>query len=135
MCKPDLTAAPQPTSEDDFFRWRTCISKASTLSNVYMKLSGVFSELSTDRVDTTSAAEIADRISPWTDHLFQWFSPQKLMFGSDWPVCNLRGPTGEDSWEVWRDVVGILLDRRRFSELEQERIWSGTAVEAYRLDI
>ena len=98
-----------------------------------MKLSGAFSELSTTRVDTDSAVEIARRLKPWLDHIFDCFPADRLMFGSDWPVCNIRGPAGEESWEVWREVVRVVLEQRGFTSEEQARIWGGTAVEAYRI--
>lgn len=126
-----MTKAPATTV--DYDRWRACIKRFSGFSNVYLKLSGAFSELSTDRVQAKSAEEIADRMKPWLDHLFTCFVPDRIMFGSDWPVCNIRGPAVEESWSVWRGVVQIALEQRGFSEKEQERIWSGTAVEAYRL--
>lgn len=98
-----------------------------------MKLSGAFSELSSERVTTTSAAEIAEKLKPWLDHIFECFKPDRIMFGSDWPVCNVRGPAGEDSWTLWKDVVSITLDRRNLSDYEKERVWYETANEAYRL--
>ncbi|GAB7353171.1 hypothetical protein MBLNU459_g3701t1 [Dothideomycetes sp. NU459] len=133
LCKPDMTQAPTTTA--DFERWCACMKRFSTFSNVYIKLSGAFSELSSDRVQTISADEIADKMKPWLDHLFSCFAPERIMFGSDWPVCNIRGPALEDSWPVWRQVVQIALQQRQFTEKEQERIWSGTAVEAYRLEL
>lgn len=100
-----------------------------------MKLSGAFSELGTDRLSTSSAATIADRMKPWLDHVFECFQPDRIMFGSDWPVCNVRGPATEDSWTVWKDVVQTVLDQRGLSSEEQEMIWSGTALTAYRLQV
>lgn len=126
-----MTEAPSTTA--DFDRWRACIKRFSGFSDVYIKLSGAFSELSNDRVESKSAGEIADRMKPWLDHLFACFTPDCIMFGSDWPVCNVRGPATEESWDVWREVVQIALDQRAFSEKDRERIWSGTAIEAYRL--
>jgi len=55
------------------------------------------------------------------------------MFGSDWPVCNVRGPAGEDSWFVWRDVVKAVVEQRGLSEAEQGMVWGGSAGVAYRL--
>lgn len=98
-----------------------------------MKLSGAFSELSDDRVDTSSGVAIADRMKPWLDCVFQCFPPHRIMFGSDWPVCNVRGPAIEHSWSVWKEVVQIALEQRKFSKEDQANIWGGTAIEAYRL--
>ena len=133
MCKPDLTQAPVATSQEDFERWCACITRFAKSSNIFIKLSGAFSELGPDRISTNSAVDIADRMRPWLDHLFDAFPVNRIMFGSDWPVCNLRGPTEEDSWVVWKDVVQTVLDRRGLSEDDQSLIWSGTATEAYRL--
>ena len=97
-----------------------------------MKLSGAFSELSAGRVDTTSSQEIADRIKPWVDHIFDTFGPDRIMFGSDWPVCNVNGPDDDSPWVLWASTVEKLLDNL-VETTEQERVWSGTAIEAYRL--
>ena len=100
-----------------------------------MKLSGAFSELSPGRVPQTSASDIVDRMAPWLDHVFRSFGPARVMFGSDWPVCNVRGPAAEDSWVVWRDVVECALARKGLGDEERRMVWGGTAVEAYRLGV
>lgn len=100
-----------------------------------MKLSGAFSELSSDRVSETSASDIVDRMTPWLDHVFRSFGLHRIMFGSDWPVCNVRGPATEDSWVVWKDVVEHTLARRGLKEEEKQMVWSGTAAKAYRLEV
>jgi L-rhamnono-1,4-lactonase len=100
-----------------------------------MKLSGGFSELSDSAapVDTADPRELAKRIQPWTDAVFDAFGPQRIMFGSDWPVCNVKGPKGEGSWSVWTSVVEEILEQRRCTEEEKDRVWGGTAWEAYML--
>ena len=98
-----------------------------------MKLSGAFSELSSDRVPTESPEDLVDRMWPWLDYLFDCFPATRIMFGSDWPVCNVRGPAAEDSWTVWRAVVETALNRRGLTEDDKQMIWSGTALSAYRI--
>ena len=51
--------------------------------------------------------------------------PERLMYGSGWPVSLLRGGYGK----VWREINAAT------SQLGQERarIFGGTAIEAYRL--
>jgi L-rhamnono-1,4-lactonase len=100
-----------------------------------MKLSGAFSELGNDapRVDTSDPKELATRVQAWTDVVFDEFGPQRIMFGSDWPVCNVKGPKEEGSWPVWTDVVEEVLTRRNCTDQEKERVRSGTAREAYNL--
>jgi L-fuconolactonase len=50
------------------------------------------------------------------------------MFGSDWPVANLRGGYGK----VWRETGRTLA---RLSPGERDRIMGGTAAAFYRLPI
>jgi L-rhamnono-1,4-lactonase len=56
------------------------------------------------------------------------------MFGSDWPVCNVRGPGDAKAWKHWRAVVEALLKEQGLSDQEKDRIWYGTAEEAYKLE-
>ena len=57
------------------------------------------------------------------DHLLETFGPARLMWGSDWPVCELV--CSYDEWPGQRDVAG---DARR---TEREQIYSGTARATY----
>ena len=45
--------------------------------------------------------------------IFKGFGPERILFGSDWPICNLRGPVKPDSWFAWREVVEHILDDLR----------------------
>ncbi|KAI4720482.1 hypothetical protein E4T48_03193 [Aureobasidium sp. EXF-10727] len=131
MCKPDYPS-PSPSS---FSRWKSCIETFASYPKVYMKLSGAFSELSHggSPVDTADPKELAKRIQAWTDVVFDAFGPRRILFGSDWPVCNVKGPEGEQSWPIWTSVVEEVLSQRNCTEQEKERVWSGTAREAYGL--
>ena len=121
--------------KDDYERWKKCIQRLSSFENVYMKLSGAFSELGDQSADEPLPVDtIVDRMKPWTQPVLDYFTPQRIMFGSDWPVCNVGGPGDEKSWGHWRDVVAEILERAKLSTEEKDRIWFGTAVEAYSLD-
>jgi L-rhamnono-1,4-lactonase len=101
--------------------------------NVYMKLSGAFSEMGRQTAaNPLPVDKIVERISPWFDHVLQAFKPDRIMYGSDWPVTNMGGP-GEKAWGHWKAVVEALLDKAKLSEADKSKIWSGTAIEAYRL--
>jgi L-fuconolactonase len=56
------------------------------------------------------------------------FGVNRLMFGSDWPVCKLAA-----NYEEVCDTLSTFLEQ--LSEREQELIWSGNANEFYRLNI
>lgn len=127
LCKPDFEA-----KEEGFNRWKMAIEIMSSLDNTYMKLSGAFSELP-DGLTTTDS--IVTKMKPWIQHILQCFGAKRVMFGSDWPVCNLRGPKGEQSWISWRDAVKAILDDEDLALGEEAElwIWKKTAQEAYRL--
>lgn len=128
LCKPDFEA-----NEEAFSRWKTAIEDMSRLDNTYMKLSGAFSELPNGLTTTDS---IATKVKPWVQHVLQCFGAKRVLFGSDWPICNVAGPKGEQSWVSWRDVVKAILDDEGLALAEEakEWIWKKTAQEAYRLN-
>jgi len=123
-------------SQADMDAWCTHIRRFAAYSKVYMKLSGGFSELGKERLATTSAEQLATRMKPWLNQIFDAFPVGRIMFGSDWPVCNVRGPATEKSWSVWRDVVSIALEQEGLDDdYSVEKIWSGTAKEAYKIRV
>jgi L-rhamnono-1,4-lactonase len=123
------------TQKDDFARWKKAIQRMSSFENVYMKLSGGFSELPQQSPEEPwSVDAITERVTPWVQHVLECFTPQRIMFGSDWPVCNVVGPGDSKTWGLWREVVAEILERAKFTKEEKDRIWFGTAVEAYSLD-
>jgi len=100
--------------------WSTLIARAARLPNVFAKLSG----LDAGGADRWTAADI----TPYMDRALELFGPERLMFGSDWPVANLRG----GYCKVWRETNRALA---RLSRDERDRILGGTAIAFYRLPI
>jgi len=67
--------------------------------------------------------------------VFQEYGADRVMFGSDWPVCNVEGKRGSDgSWADWRSVVEAVLEECGVHGEGRERVWWGTAQEAYGLE-
>ena len=62
------------------------------------------------------------------DRALELFGPERLMFGSDWPVACLRGGYGK----VWREIN---LAIARLSRDERDQILGGTAIAFYSLPI
>jgi len=122
-------------AKEDFERWCACMKRFASHPKVYMKLSGGFSELSTERVTETSPEKLAARVKPWLDQVFRCFGPERIMFGSDWPVCNVRGPGTEESWILWKNLVDKALVEQNLDESQKRRVWTGTAREAYKLGV
>lgn len=132
LCKPDFSNGTTPNHEDvDYYRWTQSIEKMSHMSKTYMKFSGAFSELP-ER--PTAKTDVAAQIRPWVEQAFKHFTPARVMFGSDWPVCNANGPSGESAWVKWTSTVKQLLDEL-VKPAEHDRVWHGTASEAYRLQL
>ncbi len=103
-----------------FEPWGSLLASAARMPNVFAKMSG----LDVGESDRWTAADIA----PYVDHARSLFGPDRLMFGSHWPVAILRGGYAK----VWHETNVALA---RLSRDERERILGGTAVDVYRLRI
>jgi predicted TIM-barrel fold metal-dependent hydrolase len=98
--------------------------------NVFMKLSGAFNEFSTSSPTPSSIEEMVIALKPYLDVVFENFKG-RVMFGSDWPVCNVGGPKGEQgNWTFWREVVEAVLQGRGLSD-ESGSIWWRAGARAY----
>ncbi|WP_353186464.1 amidohydrolase family protein [Bosea sp. (in: a-proteobacteria)] len=73
--KPDLAGA-------DLTQWRDGIAALAARPNTVCKLSGLVTEAGPGWTATTLAPAVA--------HLLACFGPQRLLWGSDWPVVTLR---------------------------------------------
>jgi L-fuconolactonase len=73
--------------------------------NVACKLSGLATEA--DR-----SAWTTDDLAPYVEHALDCFGPERLLYGSDWPVVNLAGGLGP--WlDAARTLLGGLPPRQR----------------------
>jgi L-fuconolactonase len=90
------------------------------LPNVTVKLSGMVTEA--DWLSWTPAD-----LRPFVSKVLEWFGPDRLMFGSDWPVCLLAG-SYPSVQQALAESVG------RLSPSEEDALYGGTARQAYRLE-
>ncbi len=67
-----------------------------------------------------------DDLRPYTDHVFDVFGAERVMWGSDWPVCRLRGEYAD-----WRHAALTLT--QGLSEVDRALIYGGTAAGFYAL--
>jgi L-fuconolactonase len=117
LAKPQITTWTKPGDMDP---WRRDIEALATHENVCCKLSGMVTEA------VWRQWRPAD-FTPYLDVALAAFGPERLMFGSDWPVCLLSGDYAE--------VAGIVRDFcATLSAAEQAAIWGGTATRFYGLD-
>ncbi len=108
--------------------WRSGIRKLAAMPHVMCKLSGVVTE--TDWTGHTGVTpDNVKIIQSCFDDALEAFGPQRLMFGSDWPVCQLAAPY---------DAVHGLAHQwasTRLSVQEQDAFWSGNAIRCYGLQV
>ena len=121
LAKPLLPSTPSA-------RYTAALQALQSDTNVYMKLSGAFNEFASatpSDVDTL----VAD-LKPYLEVVFSCFKG-RVMFGSDWPVCNVGGPRGEEgNWGLWRDVVERVVGEGK----EREGVWCEVGCEAYGIE-
>ena len=86
------------------------------------------------KVNTTQVEALASRIQPWTDTVFDAFGPDRIMFGSDWPVCHIRGPAPDRAWCTWLDIVRHICTERKLTQVQSGWIFVDTAKRVYRLE-
>jgi L-fuconolactonase len=108
-----------PISAANFEPWASLLSQAASAPTVFAKLSG----LDVGRADKWSAAHLA----PYWDHALRVFGPDRLMFGSNWPISRLQGGYAK----VWRETQVLLSG---LPMKDKQKILAGTAMQAYRLD-
>jgi L-fuconolactonase len=99
--------------------WAEGIQRLAAFPNVYCKASGLVSEADWQRWQPAD-------LRPYLDIVFEAFGPERIMFGSDWPVCTLAGTYAEVADALY-DYVKIL------SEHEQAAVWGETAWKFYGL--
>jgi L-fuconolactonase len=100
--------------------WRAAIRAFAARPNTACKLSGLVTE--------APAGAPTSAFAPVADVIFEAFGPQRVMFGSDWPVCLLA-----------RDYTGVVelaqLLAASLSEAERSAVFSSTAVRLYGIGV
>jgi L-fuconolactonase len=104
--------------------WASRMRELGRRENVWCKVSGMVTEADW-RSDPAKAASL-ETLRPYLDVAVEAFGVERLMAGSDWPVCLVA--SGYAQW------FGVLRDYfAGFSEAEKARVFGGTAVEVYGL--
>lgn len=92
--------AKPPIKDGAMDGWLEDLRVAASYENIYCKLSGMITEA--DHQKWTPAD-----LKPYVEQVVELFGVQRLMFGSDWPVCNLAGDY-QRVFEALDSAVGIL---------------------------
>lgn len=96
--------------------WRNDLSALAACPNVTCKLSGLLTEAGPHK-DDAAIGEIVE-------HMRACFGPQRILWGSDWPVLNLAG-----SYATWAAQSARLIDR--FFPDHQQHVWAANARRIY----
>ncbi|MFM8537197.1 MAG: amidohydrolase family protein [Planctomycetaceae bacterium] len=116
LSKPRIALGP---SAPEFASWRREIEALARHPNVSCKLSGLVTEAAWCRWRR-------EDFTPYLDVALAAFRPDRLMFGSDWPVCLLSG-----DYAAVVDIVTTFIGK--LAEGEREAILGGTAARFYGL--
>lgn len=100
--------------------WRKHIVELSKSPNVVCKISGLVAYADTQ-------TWTAEDLRPYVDHVIECFGWNRVMFGSDWPVCTLSAPL-----RTWVDTLKMLT--RDADEENQRKLFYENAARIYRLE-
>jgi len=108
-------------ASDEIDPWRKDIEALAQMPNIICKLSGLMAYCAPG----TSSLE---KIQPYVDHILKCFGPNKMVWGSDWPVVNLGKGLPE-----WITVTRKILDK--LSTNEANAIANNTAQKVYKVKL
>lgn len=112
--------AKPPIKSGEINDWKAAITALAKNPNVYCKLSGLSTEANWSSWKTSD-------FTPYIDVVFEAFGTDRLMFGSDWPVCLLAG-----SYAKNKDIITSYI--QQLSPTEQAQIMGLNAMDFYNLN-
>lgn len=101
--------------------WADGLAQLGRCPNVWCKLSGMITE-------ADWACWTPDDLRPYIHQVLDVFGPERVMFGSDWPVCLLAG-----SYD--RVVEATEINTAHLTAAERKAIWGLNALCCYRLSV
>ncbi len=111
--------AKPPIRDGQLHSWAELVRPFGGLGNVWCKVSGLVTE-------ADWATWRPDDLAPFVAHALDVFGPDRLLFGSDWPVCLLAATYGD----VLDAAQATLPD---LTTAELAAVFGENAVEVYRL--
>jgi L-fuconolactonase len=109
--------AKPPIASGEVEPWAQSIRRLAEFPNVYCKLSGMVTEADWRQWKP-------EHIRPYLDVAFEAFGADRLMIGSDWPVC-LVAASYARTMQVVKDYIGDLTPEQRAGVLggNAQRFW------------
>jgi L-fuconolactonase len=111
--------AKPPIKDGSLQPWARGVEELAAFPNVMCKLSGMVTEA--DRQHWRP-----EHMAPYLDVAFKCFGPERLMIGSDWPVCSVAAPYSR-AMSVVKDYLA------RCSAADQEAVLGGNAQRFWKL--
>ena len=110
----------KPYIKDGFYEgWASQMTSISKQENVYCKMSGMITEADYN-------TWTLEQLNPYMDLILKDFGPNRIMFGSDWPVCLVAG----NYKQVKEIVTNFIL---KLSDSEQRGIMGSNAINFYNI--
>lgn len=106
-------------SPESFRHWAEGMARIARETGAFCKLSGLVTE--------AGAGWSIDDLRPYADHVLAEFGPERIMWGSDWPVCRLRCEYGR--WRAAAEALCAELD-----VAQKARIFGGSAAAFYGIE-
>jgi L-fuconolactonase len=110
--------AKPPIADGEIESWSHEMERLAELPNVMCKLSGLFTEM--------APGQPRDVLRPYVATVCALFGPERMMWGSDWPVIKLAGDMAE-----WHALAAELTG---FDEAGREMLFGGTAARFYGIE-
>jgi len=112
----------KPLIKDNIINpWKKNIIELAKRENVCCKISGMVTE-------ANYRNWTVEQLYPYLETVLETFGPERLMFGSDWPVCQVAC-----EYNQWLDIVKEFISG--LSTREQENIMGLNAVRIYNLTL
>jgi len=113
IAKPDI-------KNKNIERWAKSMKAIARHENVWCKVSGMITEADWQNW-------LLGDFEPYLDVVFEAFGPKRVMFGSDWPVCNVAGG--------YQQMLSVVKNyTSKLSKDEQARFLGLNAIEFYKLN-
>jgi L-fuconolactonase len=116
--------AKPPIASGGIDEWSALMHEFAGLEHVACKLSGMVTEADHESWTT-------DDLKPYISTVFEIFGPDRLMFGSDWPVCTLAASYDE----VVHALRTVLIELGVLDEVTEAAIFGNTAIHWYGLAV
>ena len=110
-----------PIAEGETEPWSIDFARVAENPTVMCKVSGMVTEA--DHENWTP-----DDLRPYVERVVELFGYDRLMFGSDWPVCTQAATYGQVI-SAYREALG------RLSDTDRDAVFGGNATRFYRLDV